>query len=212
MPAKTWVPVLLLIVAGCNAKPAPPPVTGQDFLENFETHDPLPTGWESKAGEWIIVDAANATSGEHTLQQNARARDAFPHVIASGRGTYGDLEASVRIRLLAGTASQSGGIAFRYVDANNYYVARLNALEQNVRFFEYSKGAREKYPEAFNRTFPLNQWFTFAIHAVGDNLTVTVDGVEAFRVEDDTLAVGHLGLWVKDDAVTQFDDFRVERL
>jgi hypothetical protein len=35
---------------------------------------------------------------------------------------------------LAGKVDQAGGVAVRLQDADNYYVARANALEDNVRF------------------------------------------------------------------------------
>ena len=43
-----------------------------------------------------------------------------------------ELEVSVRFKTLSGKVDASGGIVWRYQDEGNYYVARANALEENV--------------------------------------------------------------------------------
>src|SRR5262249_33408393 len=46
-----------------------------------------------------------------------------------------DLEVSVRLKPVAGQVDEAGGIAVRLQTPDNYYIARANALEDNVRFF-----------------------------------------------------------------------------
>ena len=56
-----------------------------------------------------------------------------------------------------GKVDQAGGIALRLRDADNYYVARANALEDNVRFYRVVKGRREQL-EGANLKVSANEW------------------------------------------------------
>ena len=69
-------------------------------------------------------------------------------------GTSTSRFASSRSR---GKVDQAGGIAIRLADADNYYVVRANALEDNVRFYRVVKGRREQLEGADLKVAP-NEW------------------------------------------------------
>ena len=50
----------------------------------------------------------------------------------------------LRFKAVAGKIDQAGGIVVRLQDADNYYVVRANALEDNVRFYRVVNGRREQ--------------------------------------------------------------------
>jgi hypothetical protein len=50
----------------------------------------------------------------------------------------------VRFKPVTGTVDEAGGIAVRLSTPDDYYVARANALEENVRFYRVVKGKREQ--------------------------------------------------------------------
>ncbi len=56
----------------------------------------------------------------------------------------------VRFKALAGKEDQAGGIVWRWKDGDNYYVARANALENNVSLYYTQSGTRHtlKYQDA----------------------------------------------------------------
>ena len=54
-------------------------------------------------------------------------------------------EASVRFKAVSGRGDRAGGLAVRLTDADNYYVVRANALEDNVRLYRVVKGDRQAY-------------------------------------------------------------------
>ena len=51
-----------------------------------------------------------------------------------------DADISVRIKPISGREDQAGGVVFRYRDPKNYYLARENALTQNVAIFKVENG------------------------------------------------------------------------
>jgi len=48
----------------------------------------------------------------------------------------------VRFRPVEGRRDQAGGVVWRWQDANNYYIARANALENNVVAYRMVNGTR----------------------------------------------------------------------
>jgi hypothetical protein len=55
-----------------------------------------------------------------------------------------DVEVTVRFKAVAGRVDRAGGIAVRLIDADNYYVLRANALEDNVNFYHVVRGSRRQ--------------------------------------------------------------------
>jgi len=120
-----------------------------------------------------------------------------------------DVEVSVRFKTVAGTVDQAGGIAVRLSTPDDYYVARANALEDNVRFYRVVKGKREQLASANAKVEP-NQWHTLALTAEGDRFTVSFDGKALLSAQDGTFAdSGKVALWTKADSVTYFDTISI---
>ena len=91
-------------------------------------------------GEWSVVrdDATQALAQTGTDFTD----DRFPLAIYrpfSGRNVY----ASIRFMPVAGKIDQAGGVVVRFTSAGDYYVARANALENNVRFYRVVGGKRQ---------------------------------------------------------------------
>lgn len=113
----------------------------------------------------------------------------------------------VKFKPLAGREDQAGGITWRFKDGNSYYIARANALENNVSLYYVEKGKRFsiKYVDA---PVAAHQWHTLRVEFSGRLISVVFDGKEYIRIEDDRIAgQGAVGVWTKADSVTAFDDF-----
>jgi hypothetical protein len=167
---------------------------------------------QGAAGQWTIVADASAANGRAIAQvSNDRTDYRFPLAVYkpySGK----DLEFSVRFKPVAGTVDQAGGIALRLSTPDDYYVARANALEDNVRFYRVVKGKREQLASA-NATVTTNQWHMLALKAEGDRFTVSFDGKPVLSVQDRTFAnAGKVALWTKADSVTYFDTISITPL
>ena len=103
--------------------------------------------WRTGRGEaarWIIVDDATASEGRAVAQVSTDRTD-FRFPLAVYKPFMGkNLEARLRFKAVAGTVDEAGGIAVRLSTPDDYYVARANALEDNVRFYRVVKGRREQ--------------------------------------------------------------------
>jgi hypothetical protein len=124
----------------------------------------------------------------------------------------------VRFRPLEGRADQAGGVVWRWQDANNYYLARANALENNVVAYKMVNGKRSDLKPVgagaraygVSATVAPRAWHTLRVEFKGGEFVVRYDGAAAgFTVRDDTLkAAGRAGVWSKADSVTEFEEFR----
>jgi hypothetical protein len=113
----------------------------------------------------------------------------------------------VKFKPVSGREDQAGGVVWRAKDANNYYVARANALENNVTIYHTINGRRTEKKRA-RMTVATNQWHTLRVDFQASHFTVTFNGQKAFEWDDDTFTnAGKVGVWTKADSVTEFDDF-----
>src|SRR5262249_41139621 len=113
----------------------------------------------------------------------------------------------VRFKPVSGREDQAGGLVWRAKDANNYYIARANALEDNVTIYHTINGRRTEKKRA-NMKVATNQWDVLRVEFQGNHFVVRFDGRDALAWDDDTFRdAGKVGVWTKADSVTLFDDF-----
>ncbi|NOJ49351.1 hypothetical protein [Bradyrhizobium archetypum] len=163
-------------------------------------------------GKWSVVADPTAKAGRAIEQQSTDRTDyRFPLAIHESFSAK-DLIMQVRFKPIAGRIDQAGGIVVRLADANNYYVARANALEHNVRFYRVVAGRRQQLGTS-NIRVTSNEWHVLALRAEGRRFTVSYDGAVLFEVTDDTFKnSGGVALWTKADSVTRFDQVTVTAL
>ena len=143
-------------------------------------------------------------------QLNAETTDYhFPLAIyrpASGT----DVEATIHFKPISGRIDQAGGVVVRYIDADNYYLSRANALENNVTFYRVVKGNRQQLAAA-SAPVASGQWHTLTLKAEGDRFTVTFDGKALITASDRTFGeAGRIAFWTKADSVTRFDRLEIK--
>lgn len=130
---------------------------------------------DGKSGEWTIVENTTAESGRALAQIDADPTDyRFPLAIYMPT-IPSDIEATIHFKPISGKIDQAGGVVVRLVDRNNYYIARANALENNVRFYRVVAGWREQIATA-NVTVTSGKWHTLGLRAEGERFTVSFDG------------------------------------
>ncbi len=183
--------------------------------ENFDAAKPgtLPEDWTcgvtgKGSPTWKVEADTSAPSKPNVLKQSGSG--AFPWCVKqSVRVADGFVE--VKFKPLTGRKDQAGGVIWRFKDGNNYYVARANALENNVSLYYVEKGKRItiKYVDV---PVAAHQWHTLRVEFSGRAISVVFDGKQYIRVEDDRIAgQGAVGVWTKADSVTAFDDFSYGR-
>jgi hypothetical protein len=144
------------------------------------------------------------SSKPNVLKQSGQAT--FPVCIKDDTSLK-DGFVEVKFKALSGKVDQAGGVIWRAKDANNYYVARANALEDNVAVY-YTVNGRRTERKRIGMQVALNQWHTLRVDFRGNHFTVTLNGKKTIEWDDDTFKdAGKVGLWTKADSITLFDDF-----
>jgi hypothetical protein len=165
-----------------------------------------PAGGEVFGGTWEVRAEADAPSKPNVLAQTATDED-FP-AIRLGTAVYTDLTATVRFKSVSGKDDQAAGIIFRVQDKDNYYIARANALEDNVILFRYASGKRSTLREGSVKVSS-GEWQELKVEVEGNRFRAFLNGRQVVEATDDAYPAGGVGLWTKADSVTRFDDFRV---
>jgi hypothetical protein len=178
----------------------------------------LPDGFQmARTGKgapaaWAVVEDPSVTGGRVLAQTSSDQTDyRFPLAIYD-RANAKDVEVSVRFKPVAGRIDRAGGIAVRLADADNYYVVRANALEDNVNFYRVVQGSRRQI-HGVTAKVTSDQWHTLSIKTEGDKFTICFDGVTLFTASDGTFGgAGKVALWTKADSVTRFDSLAIQPL
>lgn len=124
-----------------------------------------------------------------------------------------DVDVLVKFKAIAGKVDQAAGIVVRYKDAQNYYVVRANALEENVRFYKVEAGKRTQLGGKNGVEVVANKWQDLRLVARGNKFEVSLGGEKLFEAEDKTFEdPGQVGVWTKADSVTYFDDMKIVEL
>jgi len=178
---------------------------------NFDagTVGQAPAGWTatrtgSGDAKWTIEKDDTAPSKPNVLKQSGVAT--YP-VCFKNDTNLKDGFVEVKFKPISGKEDQAGGVVWRLKDANNYYVARANALEDNVTIYHTINGRRTEEKRT-NMKVASNVWHTIRVDFADNHFTVTCDGKKAIEWDDDTFKeAGKVGVWTKADSLTLFDDF-----
>ena len=172
---------------------------------------------EGGPGRWEVVTDKSASGGKALAQLSANtAANRFLVAIYTPT-VFADGEITTRCKPVSGRVDQACGLIIRAADAMNYYIARSNVLESNVRFYRVRNGARQQLATAENVKIPRNQWHTLTLRAEGNRYTVIFNGKTLHTTTDTTTAEprpteGRAGLWVKSDSVTHFERIEIAKL
>jgi hypothetical protein len=169
----------------------------------------LPTGWRAGvtgrgSPKWSVEADPTAPSKPNVLKQSGSGT--FPWCVMQN-ASFTDGYVEVKFKPISGKEDQAGGLVWRWKDGDNYYVARANALENNVSLYYTQNGHRItlKYVDA---PVARNTWHTLRVEFSGKKILVTLDGKGYIEVDDDHIVgAGTVGVWTKADSVTMFDDF-----
>jgi hypothetical protein len=168
-----------------------------------------PAGWSCGvtgrgAPKWLVEADRGAPSAPNVLKQSGSG--AFPWCVRDG-SSIGDGFVEVKFKPISGKEDQAGGLIWRFKDGSNYYVARANALENNVSLYYTEKGQRNTL-EYVDAPVPRNVWHTLRVEYQGKRIKVMLDGKSYIELQDAHIGgTGSVGVWTKADSVTAFDDF-----
>jgi len=177
-------------------------------FDDLKTGAP-PPGWTAtKTGtgeaKWTVEKDETAPSPPNVLKQSGQAT--YPVCIKDDTSLK-DGFVEVKFKPISGKADQAGGLIWRAKDSDNYYIARANALENNVTIYDTVNGRRTERKRA-NMKVATNQWHILRVDFQANHFSVTFDGTKALEWDDEKFQeAGKVGVWTKADSVTLFDDF-----
>ena len=174
-----------------------------------DTVGTVPAGWRAGvtgrgSPKWSVEADATAPSKPNVLKQSGSGT--FPWCVMQGI-SFADGYVEVKFKPISGREDQAGGLVWRWKDGDSYYVARANALEDNVSLYYTQNGGRRtlKYVDA---PVARNAWHTLRVEFSGKKIRALLNGKACIEMEDEHIAgAGAVGVWTKADSVTLFDDF-----
>ena len=197
-----------LVGLACCIMPA------QAAIANFDSAPAghAPEGWVcgSTGGgmpHWTVEADPLAPSRPHVLKQSGRGR--FPWCVKTD-ASFANGWVEVKFKAISGKEDQAGGIVWRWKDGDNYYVARANALENNVSLY-YTQDAVRNTIRYTDAPVPPNVWHVLRVEFQESRIRVLLNG--KLYIEENNKRIsgaGKVGVWTKADSVTIFDDFTYE--
>jgi hypothetical protein len=175
-----------------------------------------PEGWTatltgSGKPKWTVESDETAPSKAKVVKQSGRAT--FPLLLKNDTSIK-DGFIEVKFKAIAGSEDRAAGVVWRAKDANNYYVVRANALEDNFVLYKTVNGVRSaldivgrKGGYGISVPVPADTWHTLRVDFKGPRFSASFNGKPLFEVDDSTFTeAGMVGLWTKADSVTLFDE------
>jgi pyruvate, water dikinase len=155
----------------------------------------------------------------------------FPIAIAK-ESAVSDAILQVKVRALAGSIDRAGGLVFGLRNVGNYFVLRLNALEDNFVLFEFINNRRfqratfqnkietRSFVNPFHRMqldgatvqkqIETGKWYDIKAEISGHTVKGYLDDELLIEYTAERPLNGHVGLWTKADSVTHFDELTIE--
>lgn len=180
--------------------------------DNFDKLKPgsAPIGWNcgvtgGGVPKWIVEKDTDAVSAPNILKQAGEAD--FPWCIRKAvelaKGTV-----EVHFKALSGQEDQAGGVVWRWKDANNYYIARANVLEDNIAVYHTKNGTRQTLKN-IDMKVTGKEWHSLKVIFQNTKYTVFYDSKLVLEGSDEGLSeAGGVGVWTKADSVVAFDNFK----
>lgn len=168
-----------------------------------------PAGWAAGvtgrgSSRWTVEADASAPSKPNVLKQSGVGE--FPWCVKAG-SLFADGFVDVKFKPVSGKKDQAGGVVWRWKNGENYYVARANALENNVSLY-YTRDGRRITIKYVDAPVAANQWHTLRVEFNNKRIRVVLDGRAYIEADDDHISgPGQVGVWTKADSVVLFDDF-----
>ncbi len=177
----------------------------------------LPNTWHTavtgkgNSGKWEIVTDKNESGSNKVLAQTSMENFGYHFDVAVAKETnFKNLTLSLKFKAIKGEEDQGGGPVWRYRDADNYYIARANPLENNFRVYKVVNGNRKQL-KSYSLPVINGLWHSIKIEHIGTHIKCYYDGQLYLEVDDDTfMEAGSVGVWTKADSYCLFDNLVVD--
>lgn len=160
--------IRMALVARCALGTLVSMSANYSFSEAKPKPGSVPSNWhgtQTGAGtaHWSVEKDDSTPAKLNVLKQSGEAT--YPVCLKTDTSLR-DGFVEVRFKPLSGQEDQAGGLIWRAQDANNYYVARTNALENNVTIYHTIKGRRVAFGNVDHPVGP-RIWHTLRVDFQG---------------------------------------------
>lgn len=167
------------------------------------------TGPEMSQRVWLVREDPTAPSGRHVLtltECNKCNRTTF-HLCWTDKIKFLNGMVEVKLKPIEGSIEPGGGLIWRVISPNTYYLASINVSEKELRIYYVKEGRRVQLGSALANV-RLNDWHLLRIEHYEAQINCYLNGTLLISTRDATInRAGGIGVWVRADAVTAFDDF-----
>src|SRR5437764_1200990 len=132
-------PFAMIVAFIATALAAAETVNFDDMKTGASPPDWTATQTGSGTSRWAVDKDNSAPSRPNVLKQSGQGT--FP-ICFKNDTNIKDGFVEVKFKPVAGSEDQAGGVIWRLQDANNYYIARANAIENNVTIYYTIKAKR----------------------------------------------------------------------
>jgi hypothetical protein len=213
-----WATVTMLLAALANMAVWAGEEKERTFRFSKDDAGKVPAGWRAeqtgkgRGSVWkVVADETAPSKSGYVLAQTAESPNPVFNICVVEDTKYRDVELSVSFKAIAGKNDQGGGFVWRYKDNNNYYIARMNPLEDNYRVYKVVAGKRAQLGGKGGVKVKAGEWHKLKVEVKGNKMEGYLDGEKMWEITDETYKnAGKVGLWSKADAQTHFDEFKAE--
>jgi hypothetical protein len=157
-----------------------------------------------------LTDKAPNVTAQPVLAQTSQEpiEERFPMLIYNDE-IFRNFTFRTRFKTVSGVAEQMAGVAFRFQNSSNFYVARVSGLGKNFRFYKVVNGIRSN-PIGPTIDFAPDAWHSLTVKCDGNQITLSLDDKLAMPpLSDNTFTEGKIGFWTMADSVSYFTDATV---
>jgi hypothetical protein len=189
---------------------------------NFDGLKPggFPPYWTAMPGWQVRLDDTAPSRPEVFVRLPRPADESESSLAIYDKVVCRDGDLSVKFKIAPGRRAKTVGMVWRYQDPRNYYLLQFSVDEKNVELFHVRNGQQRPIPvtggkpgvRGISHDLRANEWYVARVVFRGSAFHVLFGNRELFAVVDDSLtSAGKTGLWIKDDTVASFDDFRIDK-
>ncbi len=209
-----WL-IVVVCAAGCYRSEYTVKNQSSWDFENAKL-ETLPPGWlaAQTAGKTPLAtwQIAGDSWGKTIAVVGSPNTGDIHNLLLAGRTRLANLRLSAKLRATGGKESQGGGIVWRALNPQNYYLACWEPLDGKLRL-GFVEAGKFVLLQSVSVEGDSTSWHTIEVEHFRDSIKVFMDGVFLIELRDNTLMYpGMIGLMTQADACTMFDDVKVEEI
>lgn len=156
---------------------------------------------------WEVHEDDTNGPGKKVLAiTNNTNRGDMGNLLIQEESVFKEIELSTRVKATTSGKNAGGGLIWRVVDENHYYLAQWNAASNNLRLYVYI-GGKPSLLESVSVEGDPKAWHHIEVSHIENMIEVLFDSEPKISVEDKQLDFkGNFGLWAQGDALPAFDD------